>query len=110
MDKAENYAKSNSITTIPNLSISNATKALYRKYRDAKMITETALQLLSDAIFRDLRLKPLDITFAGRRPHSRNETRVTRETLGVHSGSIWSQSIQIYKYTAARKQLVSAKS
>ena len=106
----ENYTKSNRITEIPNLKISKATKVIYHQYRDVKVITEKALQRLSDAIFRDLGIKPLEITFAGRRPHSRNETRVTVETHGVHKGSIWSQSIQIYKYTAARQQLVSAKS
>lgn len=110
MDKAKNYAKSNSITEIPNLCISSATKRLYHEFRDVKAITETMLQQLSNAIFADLGLRALNITFAGRRPHSRNERRITVETHGVHRSAMFSQSIQIYKLTAAKQQLVSAKS
>jgi hypothetical protein len=110
MDKAANYTRSNSITTIPNLTISSKTQALYRIYREVNAITETMLQTLSDSILADLGLRTLNITFAGRRPHSRNTSRITKETHGVHSGNMLHQSIRIYKLTAAKQQLVSAKS
>lgn len=86
------------------------TQALYRKLRDEKEITEKSLQTLSDNVLADLGLKSLRITFDGRRPHSRNTRRITTETHGVHSGNMLHQSIRIYKLTAARQQLVSAKS
>jgi len=108
--KSGNYAKSNSITTIPNLKITGQTKILYRRYREVSKITNKMLQTLADAIFADLRLNALTITFAGRRPHTSNGRRITREVLGVHTQGSFYQSIRIYKLTAAKQQLVSAKS
>ena len=110
MNKEENYNKSNNTTNIPNLNISKKTIKLYHKYREVKAITQTMLQTLSDSILSDLGLSTLRITFDGRRPHSRNTRRITKETHGVHKSSLISQSIQIYKFTAAKQQLVAAKS
>jgi hypothetical protein len=105
----DNYEKSNSITAIPKLSFSAATRKLYKTYRELDKITEKQLQNLSNAIFADMGLRALVITFAGRRPHSNNGSRITKQTLGVHKSAMFSQSIQIYAKTAARQQAVKPK-
>lgn len=110
MTKEQNYIKSNNILEISNLKLCNFTKKLYRKYREVEIITESMLQMLSDSILKDLELAIVPITFRGRRPHSTNGKRITRETHGVHKSTITISSINIYKFTAARQQLVSAKS
>ena len=106
----DNYYKSNNITNIPNLRLSPKTKLLYFQYRGLIEITENALQALSDSICKDLGLVCIDITFAGIRPHKRLNKFTTNEIYGKHgSGKSWS-SIRIYKLTAKRRNLVSAKS
>ena len=104
-----NYELSNELT-IPNLNVNSRTKILYAEYREVKAITQQMLQTLSNAIFEDLGLRALVITLKGKRPHKTDGKRIVRQTLGVHRSAMLSQSIQIYKLTAARGQLVSAKS
>ena len=105
----DNNAKSNSITAIPNFKLSAKSKQLYKQYRELTAITQKQLQTLSNAIFEDLGLRALVITFAGRRPHSSNGSRITKQTLGVHKSAMFSQSIQIYALTAAKQQAVKPK-
>lgn len=105
-----NYKQSNSITAIPNLTFFNCeTQKLYSKYREADKITQEMLQKLSNAIFSDLGLRALNISFKGRRPHSSDGARITQQTLGVHRSAMLSQSIQIYAKTAARQDDVKPK-
>lgn len=106
----DNYEKSNSITKIPNLFISQQTRKLYKKYREVTTITQEMLQDLSDSILNDLRINTVKVTLSSRRPHKTNGRCITRQTYGTIKQSIFSSDINIYKYTAAKQQLVSAKS
>ncbi len=109
-DRINNYNQSNSILTIPNLTFLNCeTQKLYSRYREAKEITQEKLQKLSDAIFSDLGLIALNISFKGRRPHKSDGKRIVQNTLGVHRSAMSSQSIQIYALTAARQDKVKPK-
>jgi len=104
----DNYAKSNSITAIPNLTVSTFTQALYRKYRESKAITQKDLQTLGWNIMADLGLRESDITFAGKRPCTRKGKRIASETHGTYNTG--THKIRVYKLTAAKQNLISAKS
>lgn len=104
----DNYTKSNSIEIIPNCKLKKSTKKHYQQSREKDNITTPTLQKIADNICADLNISNVKINFSGRRPHSRNSKRITREVQGLYSP--FPQTVKIYKLTAARKQKVSTKS
>jgi len=104
----DNYEKSNSITVIPNLKISQHTKDEYHSMRALKSITEGDLDALLYCIVKDLGLQKYKITFNGKRPCTRKGKRITTETHGTYNTG--THRIRVYKLTAAKQNLVSAKS
>jgi hypothetical protein len=100
--------KSNGITEIPNLKISQFTKDEYHAIRALKSITEGDLDSLLYCIMKDLGLKKHNFEFNGKRPCTRKGKRIASETHGTYNTG--THKIRVYKLTAAKQNLISAKS
>ena len=104
----DNYTKSNSITAIPNLKISQFTKDEYHAMRGLKSITEGDLEALLYCVLKDLGLKKHAFEFRGKRPCKRKGKRIASEIHGTYNPG--THKIRVYKLTAAKQNLISAKS
>ena len=116
--KEDNYIESNAITIIPNATISQKTKDMYKKFRERIEIDSQILQVLANNICMDLSIIPVPIKFQDKQPSRNDGKRLTQKTGGVYKRSRWSQgtvevdtseTIQVYKYTTVRQKQVAPK-
>jgi hypothetical protein len=103
----DNYEKSNSIETLPNLNLSASTRRLFVSLREKVQTSQNDLQSVANAICGDLNVKSTPIHFGGVQNHSVRGGKIVSKTLGNYTTGVC--SIRIFELTAARKQKIAPK-
>jgi Mg2+ and Co2+ transporter CorA len=107
-NNTEVYEKSNKVNEVPNLNLSKETKTLYSQFREQTQLTTKNLQCLADSICKDLDIARTDVLFDGRQPHRNSNGKLRQKTMGIYQP--FTHKIQVYKFTAKRKQVYAPKS
>lgn len=106
------YALSNRLK-LPTVSICKTTKNLYHFCRDKETgsLTTVDIKELLNRICSDFGINPIAVYLEGIQPHKCNKKgKIKRKTMGMFKRDCFSSYIEIYKYTAKRKQIYSSKS
>ena len=114
MVSTQQYNKNNK-TLLPKIKIEQnrmIATTLYKRYRELTEIKQEQLNQLSEFIFGMFDLDNVCIYFSGKQPHRKSNKKLKMKTLGKHisygkNGDI--ATIQIYKFTAVKKKIVSPK-
>ena len=106
-----NYEKSNRLT-LPDITFSELVRNRYNYFRNLTIINQSQLQELSNYILNQFGLLSIPIRFQGIQPHKnkRGKKTLRQKTMGIYSNRGIHSAIQVYKYTAKRKQQLSPKS
>ncbi len=108
MTKDENYIKSKE-ARLPVVGFSDEAKKLYRNCRELSSITQTHLQDLAHRVCGAFGIAMIKVVFDGVQPSSNDGRKMTVKTQGVFRRSFCGSNIQIYRWTAARRQQRSPK-